>query len=60
MSGVNVSSWRKNALSGLVLLLGLAFVAKVAFEWLMPLVPAFLVILALMALLGGLLKLRQR
>lgn len=60
MSGVKASSWRKNAVAGVVLLLALAFVAKTAYEWLMPLVPSFLVILGLLALLGGLLKLRQR
>lgn len=60
MAGLQVSSWRRNAVSGLVLLLVLAFVAKTAYEWLMPLVPTFLVGLGLVALLGVLLKLRRR
>lgn len=62
MSGgkVDVSGWRKNIISALVLLVVAAWVAKTAYEWLMPLVPGVLVIVGLLVLVGGLIKLRQR
>lgn len=60
MAGLPTSSWRRSAISGLVLLLGLAWVAKTAYDLLLPIVPGLLVILGLVGMLGLLLRLRQR
>lgn len=62
--GAGVSSWRKNAVFLVALLLVLPVALQTAYEWLiqwlLPLLPAALVIIGLLLLLGGLLTFWQR
>lgn len=60
MAGGGLEKWKHDAVSGLVLVVAVAFGAKLAYGWLEPLLPAILTVLGLVVLWVGITRLRQR
>ena len=57
---VNSKGWMSKVVQGLLVVLGVAVVARIAWELLWPLVPALLVLICLLALFGLLLDRSRR